>query len=388
VTETRLSASYALEPKPNGSAGTDRGDGRGKPSSRRRANSWLAWQPAVNATPNNVNNRFTVRNTQRSSWATYRVGDCDRCATVNVVPEYGLVFANEWRATTAPASRIDHAARLVRSFSRRRFVTSFATARTTSMDRAGYYTVRCRDSSIAIAARPDDLRDGADGDGRPVFHVLPWSRSSRPLSTRSAVVCAEGVSRGKLGRHRGQARTSGWVQFPRRPLNARSSSTRPSRRIRRTASRTPRRTRADGCVAGVLVGTVAVHGQQWQPSTRLEPAARRRRRIRMSDGYEGAASRTHAQLALVANFIYGFCAEERRLPRFTRGMGSTGDGRMILGVRPGRQRRFGWTRARSKRARRWRNARTRARIRGRCVGAHDGERPDDRAGDLQSRRTR
>src|SRR5690606_35247441 len=64
-----------------------------------RYNSWLALAGRpFNNTPNNVNNRFTVRNyITEGSPATYRVGDWRTLP--ETVPflgrEYGLVFAHE-----------------------------------------------------------------------------------------------------------------------------------------------------------------------------------------------------------------------------------------------------------------------------------------------------
>ncbi len=98
--EARLSASYALDTK-------SKWFGRHRFAamvSRTeqfdvRANSWLvfAGRP-YNATPNNANNRITVRNyITEGSWATYRVGDWRSLPpTINFDGRaYSLVFANE-----------------------------------------------------------------------------------------------------------------------------------------------------------------------------------------------------------------------------------------------------------------------------------------------------
>jgi iron complex outermembrane recepter protein len=98
--ETRLSASYALNPKIKW-VGRHRFAAMVSRTEQfdTRANSWLAFAGRpYNATPNNANNRITVRNyITEGSWATYRVGDW------RVLPKaiafdgrsYGLIWANE-----------------------------------------------------------------------------------------------------------------------------------------------------------------------------------------------------------------------------------------------------------------------------------------------------
>ena len=100
VAETRLAASYSLDTK-------SKWFGRHRFAalvSRTeqvdiRANSWLAFAGRpYNATPNNANNRITVRNyITEGSWATYRVGDWRSLpATVNFDGRaYTLAWANE-----------------------------------------------------------------------------------------------------------------------------------------------------------------------------------------------------------------------------------------------------------------------------------------------------
>jgi outer membrane receptor protein involved in Fe transport len=100
VTETRLSASYALDTK---SKWFGRHRVAGMVSTQEqfdaRANSWLAFAGRpYNNTPNNPNNRITVRNyLTEGNYGTYRVGDYRQLPkTIRFDgQEYGLVFANE-----------------------------------------------------------------------------------------------------------------------------------------------------------------------------------------------------------------------------------------------------------------------------------------------------
>jgi iron complex outermembrane recepter protein len=98
--ETRLSASYSLETKSKW-FGRHRIAAMYSQSEQFdvRANSWLALAGRpFNNTPNNVNNRLTVRNyITEGSWATYRVGDWRKLPpTVNFGGrDYQLTFANE-----------------------------------------------------------------------------------------------------------------------------------------------------------------------------------------------------------------------------------------------------------------------------------------------------
>ncbi len=98
--ETRLSASYALKPKRSW-LGRHRIAAMVSQSEQfdTRANSWLALAGRpYNNTPNNINNRITVRNyiTERD-FGTYRVGDYRQLpSTIEFDGRtFGLVFANE-----------------------------------------------------------------------------------------------------------------------------------------------------------------------------------------------------------------------------------------------------------------------------------------------------
>ena len=98
--ETRLSGSYTLDTK-------SKWFGRHRLAAMvsqatqfdARANSWLAFAGRpFNATPNNVNNRITIRNyITEGSYSTYRVGDWQTLPTSFTFAgkDYGLVFANE-----------------------------------------------------------------------------------------------------------------------------------------------------------------------------------------------------------------------------------------------------------------------------------------------------
>jgi hypothetical protein len=100
VRETRLAASYTLDPK-------SKWFGKHRLAAMLstqdqfdvRANSWLAFAGRpYNNTPNNANNRLTVRNyLTEGDYGTYRVGDYRRLPkTVNFDGRsYSLVFANE-----------------------------------------------------------------------------------------------------------------------------------------------------------------------------------------------------------------------------------------------------------------------------------------------------
>ncbi|MBI4624619.1 MAG: TonB-dependent receptor [Verrucomicrobia bacterium] len=98
--ETRLSASYSLDTKSKW-FGRHRIAAMVSQSAQFdvRANSWLALAGRpFNNTPNNVNNRITVRNyITEGSWATYQVGDWRKLpSTVNFGGrDYQLTFANE-----------------------------------------------------------------------------------------------------------------------------------------------------------------------------------------------------------------------------------------------------------------------------------------------------
>jgi hypothetical protein len=100
VHETRLSGSYAFDTRSKW-FGRHRLAAMVSRSEQYdvRANSWLAFAGRpYNATPNNANNRITVRNyITEGSWATYRVGDWRSLpTTVNFDGRsYSLVFANE-----------------------------------------------------------------------------------------------------------------------------------------------------------------------------------------------------------------------------------------------------------------------------------------------------
>ena len=100
VRETRLSASYSFDTKSKW-LGRHRVAAMYSESSQFdvRANSWLALAGRpFNATPNNANNRITVRNyVTEGSWATYRVGDWRKLPSRITFGgrEYGLTFANE-----------------------------------------------------------------------------------------------------------------------------------------------------------------------------------------------------------------------------------------------------------------------------------------------------
>jgi iron complex outermembrane recepter protein len=98
--ETRLSVSYTLDPKWKW-AGRHRFAGLVSRTEQfdQRANSWLALAGRpFNNTPNNINNRITVRNyITEGDRSTYRVGDWRSLpSTVTFGGQtYGLVFANE-----------------------------------------------------------------------------------------------------------------------------------------------------------------------------------------------------------------------------------------------------------------------------------------------------
>ncbi len=100
VAETRLAASYALDTKSKW-FGRHRFAALVSQTEQIdiRANSWLAFAGRpYNATPNNTNNRITVRNyLTEGSWATYRVGDWRSLpSTINFDGRaYTLAWANE-----------------------------------------------------------------------------------------------------------------------------------------------------------------------------------------------------------------------------------------------------------------------------------------------------
>ncbi len=100
VRETRLSASYTFDTKSKW-FGRHRAAAMYSQSAQfdMRANSWLALAGRpFNNTPNNANNRITVRNyLTEGSWATYQVGDWRKLPSTVTFggKDYALAFANE-----------------------------------------------------------------------------------------------------------------------------------------------------------------------------------------------------------------------------------------------------------------------------------------------------
>jgi hypothetical protein len=196
--ETRLAASYAFNPN---SKWLGRHRFAALVSETKqfdvRANSWLAFAGRpYNATPNNANNRITVRNyLTEGSWATYRVGDWRSLpATVNFDGRaYPLVWANEvagannsggeQESTTALAAVQSH-------FLADRLVTTFG-YRQDKVDviELGYYN----DPLIGDVIDRDRTKSkttsatGYTGTAGGVLHVFNWLSLIANHSTNQGV---------------------------------------------------------------------------------------------------------------------------------------------------------------------------------------------------------
>lgn len=183
--ETRLSASYSLDSKSKW-LGRHRIAAMVSQSEQfdQRANSWLAFAGRpFNATPNNVNNRITVRNyITEGSYATYRVGDWRSLpSTVTFGGRaYGLEFANEVAGANNSGGEQESTSKLgvVQShFLEGKLVTTFGyRADDVDVIELGYYNdpivgdVVDRDRSKSITTRATG-RTGAAG---AVYHVFNW----------------------------------------------------------------------------------------------------------------------------------------------------------------------------------------------------------------------
>ena len=198
VRETRLSASYTLEPK-------WKWLGRHRLAAMLstqdqfdvRANSWLAFAGRpYNATPNNANNRITVRNylTERD-YGTYRVGDYRRLpTTVNFDGRsFGLVFANEVAGANNSGGEQEAFSTLgvAQSYFWDGKVVTTLGYRQDKVDviELGYYNDpligdivdRDRSKSQTTSAT------GHTGTAGLVFHVLPWVSVVANYSTNQGV---------------------------------------------------------------------------------------------------------------------------------------------------------------------------------------------------------
>jgi outer membrane receptor for ferric coprogen and ferric-rhodotorulic acid len=198
VTETRLAASYSLNTQ-------SKWFGRHRLAALVsqteqidiRANSWLAFAGRpYNATPNNANNRITVRNyITEGSWATYRVGDWRSLpATVNFDGRaYTLAWANEvggpnnsggeQESTTALAAVQSHwlADRLVTTFGYRQDKVDVIQLGFYNDPVIGDIVDRDRSKSKTTSAK------GFTGTAGGVLHVFKWMSLVANRSTNQGV---------------------------------------------------------------------------------------------------------------------------------------------------------------------------------------------------------
>ena len=185
IRETRLTASYRLDTKSRW-FGRHRIAGLVSRSDQYdvRYNSWLALAGRpFNNTPNNVNNRFTVRNyITEGSPATYRVGDWRTLpkAVTFRGQEYGLVFAREVAGANNSGGEQESTSMLgvVQShFIDGKLVTTFG-YRQDEVDvyELGYYNdplvgdIVDRDRSKATATSAT----GYTGTAGVVYHLFDW----------------------------------------------------------------------------------------------------------------------------------------------------------------------------------------------------------------------
>ena len=198
VTETRLSASYSFDTK-------SKWFGRHRVAAMvstqeqfdTRANSWLAFAGRpYNNTPNNPNNRLTVRNyLTEGDYGTYRVGDYRRLPKTIAFDgrEYGLVFANEVAGANNSGGEQESKSVLgvIQSyFLQNKLVTTFG-YRQDDVDviELGYYNdpvkgdIVDRDRSKAQTTSAT----GYTGTAGIVYHVLPWVSLIANYSTNQGV---------------------------------------------------------------------------------------------------------------------------------------------------------------------------------------------------------
>ncbi len=183
--ETRLSASYSLDTKSKW-FGSHRIAAMVSQSQQfdERHNSWLALAGRpFNATPNNVNNRLTVRNyLTEGNYTTYRVGDWRSLPTSLTFAgrDYGLVFAREVAGANNSGGEQESKSMLgvVQSyFWNGKLVTTFG-YREDRVDviELGYYV----DPIVGDAVDRDRSKatitsaTGHTGAAGAVFHVTDW----------------------------------------------------------------------------------------------------------------------------------------------------------------------------------------------------------------------
>jgi outer membrane receptor protein involved in Fe transport len=324
VHETRLAASYILDTK-------SKWFGRHRLAALvsqlgqfdTRANSWLAFAGRpYNATPNNANNRITVRNyITEGSWATYRVGDWRSLpATINFDGRsYGLVWANEVAGpnNSGGEQEVKTALGVIQShFLDGRLVTTFG-YRQDKVDivELGFYN----DPLVGDIVDRDPAKSkrtgatGHTGTEGAVYHLFDWlsllanhsSNQGVPSFTRK--VFPDGnlapPSRGEgydygLGFNFLGGRLNGRIVY--------FSSTEQGRiTTNGFAGAAGRNTRVSDAFAGVLVGPgLPYSSSQWQPiAAALNPPATAASSDSESTGYE---ARITANLTrnwrLVANY--------------------------------------------------------------------------------------
>ena len=326
VAETRLAASYSLTTQSKW-VGRHRFAALVSQTEQfdARANSWLAFAGRpYNATPNNANNRITVRNyITEGSWATYRVGDWRSLpATINFDGRsYALAWANEVAGPNNSGGEQQSTTRLgaVQShFLADRLVTTFGYRQDKiEVIELGFYNdpvigdVVDRDRSKSKTTTATGFTGTAGG----VLHVFKWmslvaNRSSNQgvpsfvrttfpkgeLAPASKGIGADyGVSFDVLG---GRLNAK-FVYF---------SSTEQGRITTNGLAGAPaRNTRVMDAFAGVLVGNgLAYSTSQWQPIySAYTPPVTAASSDSQSKGYE---ARITANLTrnwrLVANYSY------------------------------------------------------------------------------------
>ncbi|MDO8544009.1 MAG: TonB-dependent receptor [Opitutaceae bacterium] len=198
VRETRLSASYSFDTKSKW-FGRHRLAGMYSESSQFdvRYNSWLALAGRpFNNTPNNANNRITVRNyITEGSWATYQVGDWRKLPpTVNFGGrDYELTFAHEVGGANNSGGEQDAKSMLgvVQSYFLGGKIVTTLGYRQDKVDviELGYYNDpivgdivdRDRSKSKTTSAT------GYTGTAGAVYHVLPWVSLIANRSTNQGV---------------------------------------------------------------------------------------------------------------------------------------------------------------------------------------------------------
>ena len=326
VAETRLAASYSLN---TGSQWLGRHRLAALVSQTEqidiRANSWLAFAGRpYNATPNNANNRITVRNyITEGSWATYRVGDWRSLpSTVNFDGRaYPLVWANEvggannsggeQESTTALGAVQSH-------FFDDRLVTTFG-YRQDKVDviQLGFYNdpligdVVDRDRSKSVTTSATGFTGTAGG----VLHVFKWLSLVANHSTNQGVPSFVRTTfpKGELAPASKGVGSDYGLSFDLLDgkVSARVvyfSSTEEGRITTNGLGGAPgRNTRVMDAFAGVLVGNgLAYSTSQWQPIySAYTPPVTAASSDSQSKGYE---ARITANLTrnwrLVANYSY------------------------------------------------------------------------------------